>query len=64
MADVNRPTLTNTAGAALWSGGSDGPEGSLLILPTILLVLIVLIAIYGRKPRTESAFPDGAAQLS
>jgi uncharacterized protein len=37
------------AGAVLWSGGTDGPEGSLLVLGVILLLLIALLAIYGRR---------------
>ncbi len=36
-------------GNVLWSGGADGPEGSLLVLGAILLLLATLIAIYGRK---------------
>jgi hypothetical protein len=46
---------TSPAGAALWSGGSDGPEGSLLILPTLVLILLALLLIYRRpKPLTNS----------
>jgi hypothetical protein len=42
--------LTTTAsGNSLWSGGSDGPEGSLLVVPAILLLLAVLVFLYGRK---------------
>jgi hypothetical protein len=40
---------TTPAGNALWSGGSDGPEGSLLVLGVILLLLVALLVIYGRK---------------
>ena len=40
---------TNPAGNALWSGGTDGPEGSLLVLAVILLLLVALLVIYGRK---------------
>jgi len=40
---------TTPIGAALWSGGTDGPEGSLLILPLIALLLIALIVLYRRK---------------
>ncbi len=51
--------LTSTpAGAALWSGGTAGPEGSLLILPTILL-LLALIVLY-RRP--SDALTPAAAQ--
>jgi membrane protease YdiL (CAAX protease family) len=40
---------TNPAGSALMSGGTDGPEGSLLILPIILLLLAAILALYGRR---------------
>jgi hypothetical protein len=39
---------TNPVGAAPWSGGTDGPEGSVLVLAVILLLLATLVAIYGR----------------
>jgi hypothetical protein len=46
---------TSPAGNALWSGGADGPEGSLLVLPVILLLLVALLVIYGRrKPATQA----------
>jgi uncharacterized protein len=46
---------TSPAGAALWSGGSAGPEGSLLILPTVLVVLVALVVFYRRpKPLSNS----------
>jgi membrane protease YdiL (CAAX protease family) len=41
--------LTSTpAGAAFWSGGTDGPEGSVLVVPVVLLLLGALLVIYGR----------------
>jgi hypothetical protein len=36
-------------GNVLWSGGADGPEGSLLVLGAVLLLLVALLVIYGRK---------------
>jgi hypothetical protein len=36
----------------LWSGGTDGPEGSVLVLGAILLLLVTLVVIYG--PRRSS----------
>jgi hypothetical protein len=40
----------------LWSGGADGPEGSLLVLGAILLLLVSLLVLYGRrKPASPSA---------
>ena len=42
---------TATAGNPLWSGGADGPEGSLLVIAVCLLLLLALLVIYGpRKP--------------
>jgi len=49
---------TTTSGNALWSGGADGPEGSLLVLGVILLMLVALLVIYGqRKPAGPAAEP-------
>jgi membrane protease YdiL (CAAX protease family) len=43
---------TTPAGSALWSGGSDGPEGSLIALAIILLLLAGLLVAHrlGRTP--------------
>jgi uncharacterized protein len=35
------------AGNALWSGGSDGPEGSLMVLAVIVLLALFLVAGHG-----------------
>jgi hypothetical protein len=40
---------TSPAGSVLWSGGADGPEGSLLVLGILALLLAALIVLYGRK---------------
>ena len=40
---------TVPAGSALWSGGTDGPEGSILVLPVVLLLLLALFVLYGRN---------------
>lgn len=40
---------TSPAGSAFWSGGADGPEGSVLVLAIILALLIVVLAAYRRK---------------
>lgn len=41
------------SGNPLWSGGADGPEGSLLVVTAILVLLLVLMATYGRnKPES------------
>ena len=45
------------AGNALWSGGADGPEGSLLVLGVILLLLAALLLIYGRRRQKELVLP-------
>ena len=46
---------TNPAGNVLWSGGTDGPEGSLLVLGVILLLLVAVLAIYGHRKPAELA---------
>ncbi|MGA3134859.1 MAG: CPBP family intramembrane glutamic endopeptidase [Terracidiphilus sp.] len=46
---------TSPAGNALWSGGADGPEGSLLVLAVILLLLLALLVIYGRRKPAAQA---------
>lgn len=54
---------TSPAGAALWSGGTNGPEGSLLVIPIVLLLLAALMVIYARKrPATPTMLiPEPAA---
>ena len=37
------------SGPALWSGGAAGPEGSVLVFAVILLLLVSVVAIYGRR---------------
>lgn len=54
---------TTPAGNALWSGGTAGPEGSLLASAVVLLLLAALIAIYGRRkpPVWEPQIPESSA---
>ncbi len=40
---------TTPTGSALWSGGSDGPEGSLLILPVVALICVAVLLLYRRR---------------
>lgn len=46
---------TAPAGSALWSGGSDGPEGSLLIVPIIALICLVVVLMYRRRKAAAGA---------
>jgi membrane protease YdiL (CAAX protease family) len=47
---------TSPAGNIFWSGGTDGPEGSVLVLAAILLLLLLVLLVYGRKrPATLAA---------
>ena len=46
---------TNPAGNVLWSGGAAGPEGSALATIVILLLLVFLVIVYGRKSGRETA---------
>jgi uncharacterized protein len=55
---------TTPAGATLWSGGTDGPEGSLLILPMILIILSVILLVYRRSKTVETTSPAVQPQLS
>jgi membrane protease YdiL (CAAX protease family) len=52
---------TSLGGNTLWSGGTDGPEGSLLVLATILLLLVALLAIYGRRRAGDGGTKELAA---
>ncbi|MGO9795327.1 MAG: lysostaphin resistance A-like protein [Terracidiphilus sp.] len=45
------------AGNPLWSGGADGPEGSLLVLGAILLLLLLLLGLYARNAAALAAQP-------
>lgn len=45
---------TNPAGAVIWSGGTDGPEGSLLVIAVVLLLLLFLV-VYGRWKHAAQA---------
>lgn len=51
---------TSPAGNALWSGGTDGPEGSLLVLGVILLLLLLLLVLYGRGKQPAPDAPSAA----
>ncbi len=45
------------AGSSFWSGGADGPEGSVLVLAIIVLLLAALVAIYGRRKPAVLSVP-------
>ena len=49
MPAVGSYLVSKPAGNVFWSGGTDGPEGSLLVLPIILLLLLAVLVIYARK---------------
>lgn len=53
---------TSAAGSTLWSGGTNGPEGSLLVLPVVVLLLLVLLALRRRgSEETGTAVGAGVA---
>ena len=54
MPAVGSYLVSKPAGNVFWSGGTDGPEGSVLVLAVVLLVLVAIIAVYGRR-KTEVA---------
>ncbi len=47
------------AGSKLWSGGSAGPEGSVLILPLIALVIAGLVAVAAARSKRASLSSSG-----
>jgi len=55
---------TRPAGNPLWSGGADGPEGSLLVIPIVLLILAWLVVVYRRPRLVELPAPVGTEQLA
>jgi len=55
---------TSPAGNPLWSGGTDGPEGSLLIIPIVLLILAWLLIIYRRPRPAQISVPAATEQLA
>ena len=52
---------TAPAGNPLWSGGTDGPEGSLLIIPVVLLLLAWLLVVY-RRPKPAEIHSHAATE--
>lgn len=55
---------TKPSGNPLWSGGATGPEGSLLIIPVVLLILLWLIVIYRRPRPVELSTTSTTEQLA
>ncbi len=49
-------------GALLWSGGATGPEGSLLVVPLLVLMVLLMWLWWGR--RVESPFRKRAARVT
>jgi len=48
---------TTPAGSALWSGGTDGPEGSVLVIGIVLLLIAAILLFYRRGMSDTSAAP-------
>lgn len=44
---------TSPTGSAFWSGGADGPEGSVLVLGVLVLMLAAILLLYGRRSPAE-----------
>jgi hypothetical protein len=49
------------AGNPLWSGGADGPEGSLLVIAAILLLILFLVGFYARNKSAQFVAPSQPA---
>jgi membrane protease YdiL (CAAX protease family) len=48
---VGHYLTTTPAGNAVWSGGPDGPEGSVLVIPVVLLILLAILVLFRRGRR-------------
>ena len=46
---VGHYLTTTPAGSPLWSGGSDGPEGSVLVIGIVLLLIAAILLFYRRR---------------
>jgi uncharacterized protein len=51
--------VSTPAGNPLWSGGAVGPEGSLLVVGVVLLILAVVL-VYGRFSAPPQIAPAAA----
>jgi hypothetical protein len=52
---------THATGNPVFSGGSDGPEGSVLVVPTLLLVAVI-IRFTTRRGQQPSLAPGDIAR--
>ena len=50
---------TQAAGNSVWSGGADGPEGSVLVIPVVLLLAAALWFFYGRDGQEQECCEEG-----
>jgi uncharacterized protein len=57
MVAMGHYLTTSPAGSAFWSGGTDGPEGSVLVLGVIAVLLLAVLALYGRRRAVEVPVP-------
>ncbi len=55
---------TAPAGSVFWSGGADGPEGSVLVLGVILVLLVALALLYGRSRKSALVPPVAVEPVS
>ena len=55
---------TAPAGPAFWSGGTDGPEGSVLVLGVIFLLLIAMLLLYLRRDGATALSAEGLQQAA
>jgi len=55
---------TTPRGNPLWSGGADGPEGSLLVIPVVLLILAWLLIFYRSPKQIEIPTAVSTEQLA
>jgi uncharacterized protein len=61
MASRHLLNSTYSLDHVIWSGGTTGPEGSILIIPIMLFILLVAVVQYGRKRKPVAVAMAGPA---
>jgi uncharacterized protein len=61
MASKHLLNSTYSLDHVIWSGGTTGPEGSILIIPIMLFILLVALVQYGRKRQAPEVVLAGQA---
>ena len=49
-------------GAILWSGGATGPEGSILVVPLLVIIAVLMVIVWRNKMVVAAAPTDSGAK--